>query len=428
MKLAPLLALVLSIQALNANDKIDIKPIIDLTIEHRYIQKDYTTLGQNIYGEESSSDGDYIFGGKVGFLSSYENYDLGLAIQGLAKEKDNDEAVEEYQNEILNNNFVGYSYLADAYIQANYENISTKIGRQSYNGSLINKNERITSNSYSGLLLEYKKDDLKIDAFYFNKIAASVLSTEVPQNHTYGILGYGMGYNVGDFTEISEYIIGEKKSTNGAINLNIKYGDDKTYINIENLYVDNFFNTFNLTARLNHKSDDIENSLKFGFITQNEVGDNHFDANIDSQLYQAQYKFSRNRFYLKYRISQSATNKDAKYNGTLISPFSNRPAWIVGALTAHAFIADTLSQQLLLVNTFYFGSFPLTAIAAHIRYDIGKDNGIQNTEQKTIENYLQFKGYFSKNLTLTTQFSVVKDIDILQEKKKRSRIFLSYKF
>lgn len=414
--------------SIDANNKLDIKPIIDLTIEHRYIDKDYTPLGQSIYKTKSSSDGDYFIGGKAGAIASFENYDLGLAIQALAKSKDNDEAVKDYEDQFLNNNFVGYSYLSDAYIGTNFENIAIKLGRQQYNNSLVNNNERITTNSYSGVLVEYKKDDFKIDGFYFNKVAASVLSSEVSKNHTYGILGYGMGYNIGEFTDISEYIIGDNKPTKGALNLNIKYGDDKTYIKVENLYVDNFFNTFNIIGRLNHKYKDVENSLKFGFITQNEVGDNHFNDNINSQLYQAQYKFSKDRFYFKYRISQTASNKDAKYNGTLISPFSNRPAWIVGALTAHAFIADTLSQQLLFVNTFYFGSFPLTAVAAHIRYDIGKDNGIQATKQKTIENYVQFKGYFSKNLTLTTQFSTVKDINILQEKKQRSRIILSYKF
>ncbi len=420
--------LIALIQILVANETIKIEPIIDMRIEYLNLDKEYTKLGQMIYGEKTTNDADYLIGGKVGIKSFYENYNLAIAIMGLAKTKDKDESLKEHEDQFYNDNLVGYSYISDGYVGANFNNISTKIGRQSYNTSLVNENESITKNSYLGLAIDYKKDDFKIDGFYFNKIAASVLSTTVPQNHPYGILGYGYGYNVGEYTDISQYIIGSNKSTKGAINVNIKYGDDKTHLHIENLFVDNFFNTLSLTTRYNLKLKNSDINGKIGLATQNEVGDNHFGNNIDAKLYQGRLKFSIDNFYIAYRVSQTDTNKHALYNGTLISPFSNKLAWIRGSQTAHAFIADTLSQQLLLKNTFYFDKLPFTVITSYMQYKIGKNNGLQDTAMVTKESYINFKTYFSKNLTLTAQYSVAKNIDIVQSKINRTKIYLSYKF
>ncbi len=438
MNLKSLILSLLLLSSAIANDEFTIKPEIDMQLRYEYKDKEYSTLGQSLYHAEDDVYDEYILGGELGLKASYLNYDFVAKIHGLAKIKNSDQNMQEHEHEIASQeNFVGYGYMGDLHIGGHYNGFKASIGRQTYSSRLVGANEEVTVNSYEGIYLEYEKDKFKIDTFYFNKIASSPLAYVVNKNHSYGVLGYGMGYNVGKYTKLSEHILGVRgagKYTKGAINTKLKYGTQDTNIKIENLYVDNFFNTLSLRAKYNLELGGFDVNTKVGMVTQNEVGANNFEENIDATLYQGMLKLSYSDFFISYKLSSTDTNTDAAYSGTIISPFSATLAWIYGPKTAHAFIADTFSQQLSIMNVFYIDKLPLRVIASHILYEIGEDNGLPllrnmpTPATDTRETYIDAKAYFSKRLSLSAQYSFATNITPIVGERKNIKLYLEYAY
>jgi hypothetical protein len=401
----------------------------ELSLFTASFDKNYNELGKLVKQTDKVKYYDGTVGGDIGILSSYldTSFYVGLYFSQRLKNKNSD---------ILKNDATLYDedlnslhYIGEAYIQQKYNNHIFSIGRQTKKSQLLDENHRITKNSFEGLRYRYQEDKLDVDIFYFNKVASSTVANSVPFNHLYGFLGYGMGYDIGNFTDISKHILNEDLSTNGAIHTDIKYQEDYYDIELENLYVDNFFNTISLNTTLK-----MENLfLKLGTIYQTSVGKDYvekkFSKELKSNLYQGELKYQINDFVALYRASITPANTDAIYNGTLFSPFSNKAAWIKGVNTAHAFIADTTSQQVLVYNTFRPTSFPPTTVAvSYIRYDIGDKNGDVNYPLDTREKFIIIKSHFSKNLSVKLQHSLVDNVDLLTSKTKNTRFIVEYIF
>jgi hypothetical protein len=400
----------------------------DLSLFNANYDKTYNTLGESVKQTDRVRYYDSAVGGDVGIASGYLDTSLyvGLYFSQRLKKRNSDTLKNEatLYDEDLN----GVHYIGEAYIEQKYNNHKFSIGRQTKTSQLLDENHRITKNSFEGLRYKYQEDKLDIDIFYFDKVASSTISNSVPFNHRYGFLGYGMGYNVGNFTDISKHILNEDLSTNGAIHADIKYKAEYYDIELENLYVDNFFNTTSLNTTL--KTQNV--FLKLGTIYQTSVGKDYvekkFSKELKSNLYQGELKYKKNDFVALYRASITPANTDAVYNGTLFSPFSNKAAWIKGINTAHAFIADTTSQQVLVYNTFRPNALPPTTVMlSYIRYDIGNNN-IDISPLDTREKFVQIKSHFSKNLSAKLIYSLIDNVDLLTAKTKNTRFIVEYVF
>lgn len=406
----------------------EFSPLGDLQLRYGTKSLDYTTLGETTLGRKSVDFNDDVFGGELGVGTKYENYNFNIAYHTVQRLHNKNGNRLENEKTWYDENLNEVNYLGTLNLQYTNENTLFTIGRQDYSGKLVDGNKRITQNSFEAIRMEYSKDDTKIDGFYFNKIASSTLSNTVPRNHKYGLLGYGLGYTVGEYSNISEHILNKDKSTNGALNLIFQKGKDSQNITIENLFVDNFFNTTNLTGTYTFSPI----QTKFGAIYQTSVGkdfiEQKYNQNLESKLLQGEIKYTKDKFFVAYRVSQTASNKNNVYKGTLFSPFSNKPAWVIGLQTAHALIADTFAQELLVVNTFYIDKLPITLAGGYLEYTIGEDNGLENVPIDTSESFLRAKLYLSKNLASTFEYSVAKNIDILTSTSKDGRVILEYTF
>lgn len=315
-----------------------------------------------------------------------------------------------------------------------FDKHSIKIGRQSYNTQLVNLNYKITQNSYEGISYEYHDQNFDFQSLYFHKVASSTTANSVPFNHKYGFLGYGLGYDTSEFENTSTHLINKNLSTNGAIHFLTKYGENDTYISFENLYIDNFFNTANLTLAYNVS----DFYFKIGMLSQKSVGKDHMEnhielreryKNLEAKHYQMQIKYQKDNFSLAYSVSHTPYNKKSIYNGTLYSPFSNKTSWLTGMNTNHATIADTTSQNILaLYKGLKLYKLPLVLAAGYIKYKIGPDNGLSPVSLDTSEAYYHIKGYFSKNLSTTLQYSHSKNYDPLREKATATKMIITYQF
>ncbi|MDY0321502.1 MAG: hypothetical protein RBR23_07215 [Arcobacteraceae bacterium] len=401
----------------------------DMSFFNASFAKDYNTLGKIVKQTDKVKYYDSAFGGDIGVSGSYIDTSLYVGVYFSQRLKRRNSNILKNEATLYDEDLNNLHYIGEAYIQQKYNNHIFSIGRQTKNSQLLDGNHRITKNSFEGLRYRYQEDKLDVDIFYFDKVASSTIANSVPFNHKYGFLGYGMGYNVGNFTDISKHILNEDLSTNGAIHADIKYKEDYYDIELENLYVDNFFNTTSLNATL--KTQNV--FLKLGTIYQTSVGKDYverkFSKELKSNLYQGELKYQKNDFVALYRASVTPANTDAIYNGTLFSPFSNKAAWIKGFNTSHAFIADTTSQQVLVYNTFRPNAFPPTTVAlSYIRYDIGDKNGDMNYPLDTREKFIQIKSYFSKSLSAKLIYSVIDNVDFITSKTKNTRFICEYVF
>ena len=410
-----------------------IKPAGTLQLRYDDRSKEYTSLGQQVLKEKKIHYNDYIVGGTLGIETFWQDYTFNALVYGVGRlHKKNENELKNVKT-FYDNDVDGFLYLGELSIQKKFDNHSLTIGRQTYNTPLVNNNFRITQNAYEGINYTYLNSAFDFKSLYFYKVSSSTMANNVPYNHKYGFLGYGLGYNIGGFKTLSKHIINKDVSTNGAIHFLAKYGQKEQYISLENLYVDNFFNTSNLTLSYN-----VENIyLKAGMIYQFSVGQKHIEKHIEnaqlnkkleSHHYQLQLKYQNEKFQIAYSISKTPSNKNAIYNGTLMSPFSNQPSWLVGLNTSHATIADTLSQKISATTSTKIYEMPLILSTAYIKYDIGDANGLTPNAIDTSEWYLHLQGYFSKNLSAKIQYSYVENYDPLTHKSFNTKLALEYKF
>ncbi|MCK9491876.1 MAG: hypothetical protein M0Q24_07280 [Sulfurimonas sp.] len=405
--------------------------IIQLRYDAHHI--DYTSLGQQVLKEKEITYNDYIVGGTLGVQASWEGFTLNTLAYGVGRLHSKDENNLKNVKSFYNNDLDGFLYVGELSIKKSFDAHSVTIGRQTYDTPLVNKNFRITQNAYEGLNYSYANGAFNFKSLYFYKIASSTMANNVPFNHKYGFLGYGLGYNSGGYTTLSKHIINKDLATNGAIHFLAKYGEKEQHLSFENLFVDNFFNTLNLTLSYN-----IENFyIKTGMIYQFSVGDKHIEKHIEpaqfgkkleSYHYQLELKYKNEKVQIAYSIASTPSNKNAIYNGTLMSPFSNQASWLVGLNTSHSTIADTLSQKISLLTHTKFYKIPIVFSTAYIRYDIGKNNNLTANAIDTSELYLHLQGYFSKNISAKIQYSYVQNYDPLRYKSFNTKLALEYKF
>ena len=405
-----------------------IEPVGDLQLRYTNKTNTYTPLGQMYYQKEKTSYDDSVFGGTFGLKGKYEEVEIASLVYGAKNLQSKETDQLKIEKTMYDNSFDDFSYLGELYLKSTIQNHTFTIGRQTKKSSLVDSNHRLTNNSYEALRYQNIQEKSELEIFYFDKMSSSTLANSVPFDHKYGFLGYGLGFDIDGFCDISTHILNKNYDTTGAFHIQGKIGDTENYVKVENLFVDDFFDTFYLEGKVSTEPF----SFRTAFAYQTSVGDNvvekHYGKNLESKLYQGEIKYKKENLSLTYRVVHTSYDKDAIYNGTMLSPFSNKVAWIVGINTAHGFIADTTSQQIMLTNTVLNSFIPFTFATSYMEYDIGKNNGLENQATKTKEFYGHIEAYFSKNLTLTTQYSKVENLDILTKKVKDLKVFLEYKF
>lgn len=405
-----------------------IEPVGDLQLRYENKTKTYTPLGQSIYKKEKNSYDDSVFGGTFGLKGKYEEFEVASLVYGSKSLQSKESDTLKIEKTIHNNTFDDYAYLGELYLKSTINNHTFTLGRQTKNSSLIDTNHRLTNNSYEALRYQNIQEKSEFEIFYFDKVSSSSLANSVPFNHKYGFLGYGLGFYIDGFADISTHILNKNYDTAGAFHLQGKIGDKANYARVENLFVDNFFDTFYLEGKVSSEPFSFRTALVYQTSVGENVVEKHYGKNLESKLYQGEVEYKKENLSLTYRVAHTPSDTNAIYNGTMLSPFSNKVAWIVGLNTAHGFIADTTSQQIMLLNTINSFRVPFTFVTSYVQYDIGKNNGLQTNPIKTKEFYGHIRAYLSKQLSCVAQYSKVKDIDILTENTEDTRLYLEYKF
>ncbi|MFA7084272.1 MAG: hypothetical protein WC141_07045 [Arcobacteraceae bacterium] len=431
--LSAIVLLLLSKGLLLEAQEITLKPAGKLQLRYEDATKKYTKLGQAVHNKNKLEYNDYIVGGMFGVQALWESYTLKTLLYSVGRLHSKNENSLKNEKSFYNNNQDEFIYLGELSLTKEFDKHAITLGRQTYNTPLVNSNFRVTQNAYEGVSYYYDNENVNFKTLYFHKISSSTMSNNIPINHKYGFLGYGLGYNTSGYAKLSKHIINEDLSTNGAIHFLSSYKTKNSTISYENLYVDNFFNTSNLTVGYNFKSI----YFKAGMIYQTSVGKKQVEhaientqegKKLEAQHYQAQIKYQEGTFQLIYNVSLTPTNKNSIYRGTLLSPFSNQPTWLVGLNTSHATIADTLSQKVAVIKSTHIYDVPVVVAVAHIHYDIGKDNGLTPKSISTSESFFHLKGHLTKNLSAMLQYSYAKNYDLLTEGSYHTKMVLEYQF
>ncbi|MDD2895916.1 MAG: hypothetical protein PHG81_07830 [Aliarcobacter sp.] len=425
--------LLISLTSLEASESFSILPKVDLAIFFDENDKNYSSLGKIVKQKESLNYSSSVFGGDVGISAKSDDLEFVLQGSGTTSIQNRSKDDEKINAPYFDNDRKDFFYLSNIYLSKQFDDVNLKIGRQKYNNELVNLNKRVTTNQYEGIYLDYKKDLFKINSFYFDKVASSTVANNVPFNHNYGVMGYGKGYKVGEFVSVSEHISNKDYDINGAIVSDITYGDLNNNINIQNLYVDDFFDTFDISSKLNLVYGDFNITPRIGYIKQVDVGENYYsyDYNhkkIDASMYQSSLRFRYKDVFTTFKYASSSSDKDSVLNGTFISPFSNKLGWIIGPQTGHSFIADTISKEFLAGVNFDIFSKKSVFLISSIYYDIGANNGLSNRSLDTREKYIYLNTIVNKNLNLTIQYSIAKNIDIITEDSDNFRAYINYNF
>lgn len=416
-----------------ASNSFSIEPVGKTQLRFEDKSKKYNSLGKLVNKEEKLQLNDYIFGGSFGLKSIFNNYELNALLYGVARLKPKDENPLKNEKSFYNNDSHSFLFLGELNLKKSFDNHTITIGRQKYKTHLVYDNYRITNNSYEGLRYDYVYNDFTFQTLYFNKIASSTLANNIPYNHKYGFIGYGLGYNTGQFVDVSQHIMNKDLSTNGVLHFLAKYGDKDNYISFENLFADNFFNTSSLNFA--YRLDNFY--LKTGALYQTSIGKNHIENHIEnsqqgkklkSSHYQVQLKYQKKKLRLEYKLTYTPYHESSIYNGTLYSPFSNNTSYLRGLHTAHAIIADTKSQKFSVTDLIKLHKVPVVLSVAYVAYAIGEKNGLSPTSLDTTEIYLHAKGYFSKHLSAKIQYSHIKNFDPLTAKTNTIYTVIEYNF
>jgi hypothetical protein len=416
-----------------ASGDLVVKPTGKIQFRFDDRSKEYSPLGTIVNGTQKVEYSDYTIGGSFGFDATLEEYLVAAKLYGVARLHDKSDDPLKNENAYYDNDTDGFGYLGELNIQRSIDNHTFTIGRVAYDTPLVNKNFRVTNNAYEGISYGYKDDSLDFQSLYFHKVASSTLANTVPFNHRYGFLGYGLGYNTGGFTDLSGHILNKDLSTNGAIHFELNYKMENNFITLENLLVDNFFNTTNLTLGYNYSN----LHLKAGMIYQKSVGDDLVEKHIftseqnkklSSRHYHGEIKYQKEKFAISYAVGYTPKDDNSIYQGTLFSPFSNKPSWIRGLNTSHATIADTYSQKISIEKGTKLYKVPVALSSGYVKYNIGDYNGLTPTSIDTRELYFHIKGYFSKNLSSKIQHSRIHNYDPLTKRSYNTKFAIEYNF
>jgi hypothetical protein len=402
-----------------------IKPIGKMQLRYENKAQTYSSLGKKLHQSNKIDYNNYVLAGTLGLQTQWDTYSFNTMLYTSLRLHNKNENPLKNEGTLYNDSLHSFAFLGELNIEKKVQKHTFTIGRQTYNMALVNSNE--------ALRYDYEKNNFLFSTLVFHKIASSTQASTVPYNHKYGFLGYGLGYNTTHFTNISQHIINKELSSNEALHFMMHYGDNKSYIEYENLFVNDFFNTSKLT--LAHHLNQLY--FKVGMISQFSVGKKYVETYIEntqqnkklrSSLYEAQLQYKGNSFALTYNIAHTTYSKNHIYNGTFLSPFSNKPSWLYGMNTSHTMLANTTSQKISAAKQFHIANIPTTLASGYVYYDIGKHNGISSKEQKTQEWYVHIKQYFSKNLSATLQYSNTKNYDPLTDKSHNTRVILAYSF
>ncbi len=283
-------------------------------------------------GSATTKSDAFSVGGRYGYISpSFEGLSGGTMVYTTNKIDNKDENPAKNSTSILKSNDKdSHHYIGQAYLAYKNETIIAKIGRLEIETPLVGSNTRFLGNTYEAINIEATPvKRLKLSAIYISRANAGTISNVLPKNSPFGLVGYGVGREVGEFVSVDKYILGSntKESISGLYAVGMSW-EANEYIKLTawDYYYDDILNSFYPEASFEVP---IEKTKLFGSINyhiQNDVGENLMgkatNKEIDNKMLQAKLgaQYESNKLTLGY--ARTPGNKDALYNGLIITPFN----------------------------------------------------------------------------------------------------------
>jgi hypothetical protein len=369
-----------------------------------------------------------VLGLKAGGRYRHDRLTLRLVAHGTQKLGRDESATTGTQSTLLNHKGESYAYLAEAAVALDLKNLDLIIGRQPLKSGLFGGSGRLHPASYEALKLTTTASLWQLEMIALHQIAASSTANSAPQNHDYGALGYGRGYQVGRFVSIGEHVLGTGAPRSGAYQLAIRRHQKSSTLSLRGYYLPELFGV--IEADFGHTFEPAWGAIAFSLsaLGQKEAGQNRYgalygDRPLHGRLLHTQLKWHHHDRFISLRASRTLSDEAAALGGTFISPMALGP--IVGPATNHALIADTDAAQLLAHTR--LGRLPLSLLAGYNHYDIGPENGlIPGQHQKTREGFMRLRGHLSEQAHITLLAARARDVSPLISREDRLHLFLTW--
>ncbi len=415
-----------------------------------YISRSYD-WGKGFSKDVSSYTRDGLsVGGHLNYnTASYYGFDVGATFYTTNKVDPNSDKV--YENDptlfkVDGGGYPeGYTILGESYINYKFAKSKISFGRLSINTPFAAPNNfRMLPNTFEGLVL--RSGDVK-DFFFelghITKIQTNGFANSVPVKD--GVLnpdssltrlsllyGFGPGYKVGEFEDISKVYLGQNshKKSAGMTYAHVKYtGIKGLNISVWDQYIYDIMNI--VTARVSYKAkiSDIKTFASLFYTKESSVGDNLLgeafadaDGNkdVDSTQYGAMFKagFS-NGLGLDLRYVNTPASEGSVLDGGIINALGGANPYIISQGALHANFGDTSSYM----AGVDFQSKPLTGVdllsmIKYFKYDIGEYNGYFSGHSWTTDEIdLDFIYKVNKDFKLRARANFPKDwLDLGGEK------------
>jgi hypothetical protein len=377
-------------------------------------------------------------GGQLGYqTASYYGFDAGATFYTTNKLDNKSDNPDKNDNTLFGSDGGGYSVLGEAYISYTAGKTSVRFGQQSINTPFAAPNNfRMLPNTFEGLVI--KNSDLKDTKFelgHITRIQTNGFANSVPV--TGGVLnpanslarlsllyGFGPGYKVGEFADISEVYLGSTntKSTAGMTYLNANYTGIKGFtFSIWDQYIHDIMNIVVAKVSYKGKLSDVNTFASVFYTKQNDVGDNLLgkafdtgagDLDVDSSQYGAMLKASLdNGFGIDLRYVNTPASAGSVLDGGIVNAMGGANPFIISQGALHANLGDTTSYMAGVDYNFKpLTGVDLLSMVKYFEYDIGKYNGYQSGNAwttKEVDFDLIYK--VTKKLKLQARGSFTRD-------------------
>jgi hypothetical protein len=400
-------------------------------------------------------------GGHLGYQTgSYYGFDAGATFYTTNKIDKKSSNPDKNDNTPFGSDGKGYSVLGEAYISYGFDKTSIRVGRQSINTPFAAPNNfRMLPNTFEGVVVKNSNiSDTTLELGHITKVQTNGFANSVPvPNSTLDptnanarlslLYGFGPGYEVGEFTSISDVYLGKtnQKSTAGMTYLNATYtGFDGIKLEIWDQYIHDIMNI--IVAKASYKGRlSVFNTFASVFYTkQDDVGDNLLgkafnttgkDKDVDASQYGAMLKASLdNGLGIDLRYVNTPASKGSVLDGGIVNALGGANPFIISQGALHANLGDTASYMLGIDYNFKpLTGIDLLSMVKYFEYDIGKYNGYQSGyEWKTKEVDFDLIYQVTKEFKLQARASFTKDWLDLGATKSLSfdeyRLIAYYKF
>jgi len=345
-------------------------------------------------GTDVTRDG-WSVGGEVGYDSKRNDYGLKTGVTFYTSNKIDDKSKNPAENDptVFGDNGDSYSVLGEAFIDYSTGAHHVKVGRQIINTPYAAPNNfRMLPNTFEGITYKNSSiDNVTLSAMHITRIQTGTFANSVPTNSASRkrlalLYGFGQGYKIGEFEELSNVVLGANNTENtaglsivGATFSNL--GPLK--ITLWDFFLHDLYNTFYAQADYKAVLGSTKLKVAANFATQQDVGDNllgkqYGDKEIASTQFGVSAKLNFGAPTLALAYVNTAENKGKVLDGGIINSFGGANALIISQAALHANFADTQSYMAGLIYDFKSHGVNLLAMAKYFHYDIGEFNGYQS--------------------------------------------------